>query len=123
MINELITLLVLIVSALGMLAVIFRKIPALVKLPDVGQSVALKPLVESWYKNSIDGIKNMPGLRSFSTETFLRKTLSKIRILSLKTDNKTSTWLQKLKEKSQKDKMKESDNYWEELKKSTKHNK
>ncbi len=118
---EVIFLIILIVSALGIGVIVFGKIPVLVELPEISQSAGFKPAAAGLCKKTVEGIKNMPGLRSFSTERFLQKTLSKIRILSLKTDNKTSNWLQKLKEKSQKDKTKESDNYWQELKKTTKH--
>jgi len=114
---ELIGILILIGSIAGIGVIVFRKIPVLVKLPEVSPSTSFKPLVKNLYRE----IKNIPGLRSFSSEIFLQKTLSKIRILSLKTDNKTSSWLQKLKERSQKKKTDENDNYWQELKKTTKH--
>ena len=114
---DLIVSLILIGSITGIGVIVFRKIPVLTNLPEDSPSDSFKPLVKGLYKE----IKNIPGLRSFSSETFLRKTLSKIRILSLKTDNKTSSWLQRLKERSQKEKIEENDNYWQELKKTTKH--
>ena len=81
------------------------------------------PARDSW-KHTLsklkEKIKILNPFKSFSYEIFLQKLLSKIRILSLKTDNKTFNWLQKLREKSQKKKNLENDNYWEEIKKSTK---
>ncbi len=115
--TELIFSLILIGSIAGMGVIVFRKMPILTNLPEDSPSDSFKPQLKGLYKE----IKNIPGLRSFSSEAFLRKTLSKIRLLSLKTDNKTSSWLQKLKERSQKEKIEENDNYWQELKKTTKH--
>ena len=58
--------------------------------------------------------------RNFSYEKFLQKFLTKVRILSLKTDNKTSNWLKRLKDNTQRKKITEDDNYWDEIKKATK---
>lgn len=113
---ELIAGIILFGSLLGMGAIILRKIPVLVGLPEVIK----KPSGESFWPKLKRKIKNTPGLKSFSYEIFLQKLLSRIRILTLKTDNKTSSWLQKLREKSKKNKFQENDNYWEEIKKSTK---
>ena len=112
---ELAALIILFGSLLGMGAIIVRKIPVLVGLPEVIK----KPSGEPFWLKLNRKIKNIPGFKSFSYEIFLQKLLSKIRILSLKTDNKTFNWLQKLREKSKRKKIKENDNYWEELKKST----
>jgi hypothetical protein len=46
----------------------------------------------------------------------LQKTLSKIRVLTLKLESKTASWLQKIRVKSQTDKAKAKDNYWTEVK-------
>jgi len=113
--TELIASIILIGSLLGMGVILFRKIPILVKLPEVIE----RPAGENFWL-ILKKIKNIPGLRSFSFEIFLQKILSKIRILTLKTDNKTSNWLQKLRERSLRKKSKGNDNYWEEIKKSTK---
>ncbi|MEM4188766.1 MAG: hypothetical protein QXN56_06465 [Candidatus Hadarchaeum sp.] len=49
----------------------------------------------------------------------MQKILTKIRILSLKTDNKIFNWLQKLREDYKKKKIKkiENEKFWEEIKK------
>ncbi len=112
---ELVAIIILFGSFLGMGAIISRKIPVLVELPEV-------PARDSW-KDTLsklqEKIKALNPFKSFSYEIFLQKLLSKVRILSLKTDNKTFNWLQKLREKSQKKKNLENDNYWQEIKKST----
>jgi hypothetical protein len=112
---EIIAIIILVGSLLGIGVILFRKIPVLVELPEVLEKSFQEP---SWLKFK-KKIKNIPGLKSFSFEMFLQKLLSRIRVLTLKTDNKTSGWLQKLREKSQKNKFQENDNYWKEIKKST----
>ena len=112
---ELIATIILFGSLLGMVVILFRKIPVLVKLPEVLPQKVACPI----FLKLKEKIKILNPFKSFSYEIFLQKILSKIRILSLKTDNKTFNWLQKLREKSKRKKIKENDNYWEELKKST----
>ena len=92
--------------------ILFRKIPDLVKLPEVSEGIR-EPLVLEIKK----GIKNLPGVRGFSYELYLQKLLSKFRILTLKTDSKTSKWLEKLRQKSNQKNNHNNDKYWEELKK------
>ena len=57
--------------------------------------------------------------KSFSSELFLHKLLSKARILTLKIEHKVSSWQTQLRERLKKKKEAEKDTYWEELKKST----
>ena len=100
-------------STLGLAGIILRKIPALITFPEITleeESLSLR------LKRKI---KEINPLKNFSYEIFLQKTLTKIRILSLKTDNKTFNWLQKLREKNQKKKIEKEDYYWEEIQKST----
>lgn len=110
---ELIAIIILLGSVIGMAVIIYRKIPLLVELPEVlpekGESVGSKLKKK---------IKEFSPFKNFSYEVFLQKLISKIRILTLKTDSKTSGWLQRLREKSQR--KKENDNYWQEIKKSIK---
>ena len=112
---ELVAIIILFGSFLGMAAIISRKIPVLAELPEVPARAIRKDTLSKLKEK----IKVLNPFKSFSYEIFLQKLLSKIRILSLKTDNKTFNWLQKLREKSKRKKIKENDNYWEELKKST----
>lgn len=103
------------ISFLGIIWILFRKIPVLLSLP-------VAPAKESFFFKRFQKIKKINPFKNFSYEIFLQKILSKIRILSLRAENKTSGWLQKLRQKSQNKKEKENnnDNYWEELKKVTK---
>ena len=114
--TELIAIIILVFSLLGMGVIILRKIPILVTLPEVVPKKKKESLISRLKKE----IKKINPFRNFSYEIFLQKILSKIKILSLKSENKTSGWLQKLREKSQRKKSKGNDNYWEEIKKSTK---
>lgn len=71
-------------------------------------------------KNKIKGkaaqiAKNQSG----QIEMFLQRLLNHIRILSLRADNKTSSWIQKLRERSKKRKD-NVDDYWKNVKKSIK---
>jgi len=107
---ESIGLIILIVSIFGLGVITYRKIPLLLELPETA------PSQFNWQELLIK-IKNLLPFRNFSFEVFLQKILSKIRILTLKTDSKTSSWLQKLRERSQKKKFSQDENYWQEIKK------
>ena len=103
MILELIAIFIFIISLIGLVVIILKKIPVLIQLvPQEAQ-----PKHDSGLKK---GTLN-------SKELFLHKILSKVRILTLKTDNKTTEWMKKLREKSQEDKIKFSENYWDKLRK------
>lgn len=103
-------------SLAGMLVIALKKIPALIKLP---QNVSVKTIgVKGPFSDLQKGISSLS--EKFSFERLLQKMLSKVRILTLKTDNRTSHWLERLREKSQKRKFGLSDNYWKEIKKMTK---
>ena len=108
---EIFFLVILIFSLLGIVVIVWRKIPVLAGSPDIlsdkSESISLK------LKRKI---KEFPSIKNFSYELFLQKFISKIRILTLKTDNQTFNWLQKLKERTKKKKL-EEDGYWEEVKK------
>ena len=102
-------------SFIGISILIFRKIPVLAKLP---QAVLSETRKKDIILNFAKIIKNSAFLKKFSGELFLQKALSKIRVLVLKIDNKTFHWLQKLREKAQKNKFGENDTYWKEIKNS-----
>lgn len=114
---ELIATIFLLSGFIGMGIIIVRKISILKELPEIIE----EPLANNFWLKLKEKIKNTPCLKSFSFEVYLQKMLSKIRVLFLKADNKTFNWLQKLKKRSQKVKIKEKDDsYWKEIKKSTK---
>lgn len=107
---ELFSQISLIFSGLGLLTLISKKIPQLLKISP------RKTSTDNPIRKLVRKIKDINPLKKISFELFLQKTIARIRILTLKTDNKTINWLQKLREKTQ-NKLKEGTNYWEELKK------
>ena len=108
--TELILTMVLGGSAIGLTVIFFRKIPVLVELPET--PIKFPKITEI----ITEIIRNFPGIRNFSYEFYLQKILSKIRILTLKTDSKTSAWLEKLRQKNNQ-KNNHNNHYWDELKK------
>lgn len=111
---DIISLIVLTFSFLGILVIVYRKIPILAELQETA-----KP-THSW-KNLSRGILQKLGrikpVKNFSPELFLHKILSKVRVLVLKIDTKTSSWLHRLRERAKKKKMAQIDNYWQEIRK------
>jgi len=108
--SELIAAIILIIGLIGVAVIIFRKIPVLVGLPlqEIEKSRVLGELK--------DKIRNNGTLESFSGEILLQKLLSKIRVLTLKTDKKTDSWLTKLRQRSLEKKKKFPADYWKKLK-------
>lgn len=106
--------LLLILSSLSILSLVFKKLPVLAGLSPVAErGFNLRPVLSKiWEK-----VKTLPFLKNFSFEMFLQKVLSKIRVLTMKTEHKTFTWLSQLRKRAQKNHEKKDDNYWEELKK------
>jgi hypothetical protein len=109
---DLTALIIFILSLAGLLFLLYKKSPALSALPQTAdQSFDWKGLFR--------GAKERLPLKDFRKEMFLQKILSRVRILSLKTESKTQKWLKELRMKA---KMKRNldGNYWEKIKKSTK---
>lgn len=104
---------VLFVSLIGIGMILFRKIPVLIELSETFG----KPETENFILKLKRKIKNTSALTSFSFEVFLQKILSRIKILSLRVENRSDTLLQRLRKNSQKKKLEETDSYWEKLKK------
>ena len=96
---------------MGMAGLIYRKIPVLIELPQSAE----KPIKRNFKEKLKETAKKLPFLKGFSYEIILQKLLAKIRILTLKTDNKTSNWLKRLriKEKIRKNL---DESYWEKIK-------
>lgn len=110
---EIIAIIILVISLFGMVIILFRKVPVLVELPEIAE----KPLLRDFCQKLKEKITNLLPLKTFSSEIFIQKILSKIRVLTLRIENKIAGHLQKLREKAQK---KKADNYWQELKKPAK---
>ncbi|MEA3344613.1 MAG: hypothetical protein U9Q16_02970 [Patescibacteria group bacterium] len=102
---EIFAVIILFASLTGMGLIIIRKIPILTELSP--QEIELNPIKR--FRNRIKGKKTS---KFFSKDIILQKTLSKIRILTLKTDNKTDSLLMKLRQKTRKDRNDFSDGYW-----------
>ena len=103
----------LLIGFLGMTIILVKKIPVLSKL-SAEQAAAPGAL-----KNFKKRVRENGTFKKFSGERILHKVLSKIRILTLKTENKTAGWLNRLRrrslEKSIEKKKNFSDDYWKKL--------
>lgn len=108
---ELFSTITLFIGLIGMAVIIFRKIPVLSELE---MEPVKGPRVLNRFREKI---KNSKVLKSFSKEILFQKILSKIRILTLRTDNKTSNWLVKLRQRALEKKNKFSDDYWKKIRK------
>jgi len=108
----LISIVVLFLSLLGMAVILLRKIPALCELSEqdlhFGNSLTVKIR---------GGIKKVPVIKNFSYDLYLQKVLSRIRILTLRTESKTGSWLERLRQKNCKKNNTNNDSYWDTLKK------
>jgi len=100
----------LIFSTLGMALIVFRKMPVLVELNPQERKCSILGKLKQ-------GVKKNGFVKTFSSsELLLQKVLSKFRILTLRTETKTSAWLTELRQKSIKEKKKFKDDYWKKLK-------
>ena len=108
---ELIAFIILLIGFLGMAIIITKKAPAFSELPQISEPT-FKELILQFKEK----VKNSNAMKGLSSEMLPQKVLSKIRVLSLKIDNKTSNLLQKLREKNKDKKIKEvEDNHWKEV--------
>jgi len=98
------------IGLIGMGIIVIKKIPVLNELPE---AEIKRPMFFSKLRHKI---KNNGTVKSFSSkELLLQKMLSKFRILTLKTDKKTSNLLVKLRQKSIENKKKFSEDYWKRI--------
>ncbi len=100
-------------SVAGLGKIIFSKMPDLVELPE---NLELEEK-ENPFVRIRKWIDSKNPLRNFDYVDFLSKILKKIRVLFLKTDNKIFGWSQRLKENSQKKKIREEEDYWDKIQK------
>jgi hypothetical protein len=107
---EVILSILLFIGLAGTVLVIMRKVSVLSELPD--DYVPGDPLVVRLKRQ----VGNLPGSEALDYEVHLQKVLSKVRVLTMRTEQKTGSWLEKLRQKSNRKKSRK-DNYWEELKK------
>jgi len=110
---EIIFIIFLLASLSGIGFILFRKVPILLELP---QSSFQKEQIISNIKKEIQrGLKIIPGSKKFDYELYLQKILSKVRVLTLKTESQTESWLEKLRRR--RNGHAHNAAYWEELKK------
>jgi len=102
---EIIFIIILFGSFIGMSIMLFLKVPVLVNLKTDGL-------------NSLQRIKQKgQGIaKSLSKEKLLYKLLSQIKVWTLRTENKITISLSDLREKSKENKVKFSSDYWKKLK-------
>ena len=112
---NLIAQVILFCSSIGLVQMIFRKMPVLSGLSEV---IDIKEEDKLFTKLKKE-IKEKNPLKEVQYEDLLRGVLKKVRILFLKTDNKIFGWTQKLKEDSQKKRIREDGDYWDRIKKNT----
>ena len=110
-----IAIIILLGSVSGMLIIIFRKTPVLAEL-----TVSEKGKTGFFVKMK-NRILNQRIRRTLSGEVILQKLLSKIRVITLKTENKTNSWLSRLRQKSLEKKNNFSGEYWKKIKEKDKH--
>jgi len=114
---ELILLIFVLVGLSGMGVILYRKMPSLANLPETSENLPrFSEIVKKARDRSKEGAKKISGGR-LDHELYLQKILSKIRILTLKTENKTAFWLEKLRRKRTNQ---DQQDYWQELKKAKK---
>lgn len=109
---ELIFIIILVLSLMGVGVILYRRMPDLVKAQE--PSGDFQKVVISRIKI---GAKKLPGVKDLSYEMYLQKILSRIRVLTLKTEHKTGSWLERLRQKNNQKNGSNNDDYWEELKK------
>jgi hypothetical protein len=109
----LIAFFVFIMSLSGVLIIAYQKIPLLVNFPVSSE----KESNQGWILGIKNRIKNISFIKNFSYEIFLQKILSRVKVLTLRADNKTSNWLQDLREKYKKKKVLKEDGYWDKIRK------
>lgn len=97
------------VSIIGMGIILFRKIPILTEL-------SLQETEPGKLKKFRKKIKNSRTLKFFSAELLLQKALSRIKVLTSRTESKTSAWLANSHQRALKKKDKFSNDYWRKIK-------
>jgi hypothetical protein len=99
-------------SLIGIIVILYRRIPDLVKLSEdpLNWRVGFLPKIKK-------EVRKLPGAKTLDYELYLQKMLSRVRVLTLKTENKTGNWLERLRQKSNQKSNQKSDTYWEELRK------
>lgn len=94
-------------SLSGLIIILIRKIPSLLKI-QVPENIPSKKIV-------IDKIKVINPWKNFSYKKSLAKLLLRFKILNLKLENTTSHWIEKLRSGSIKKEKDFPEQYWHKL--------
>jgi hypothetical protein len=95
--------------------------PSIILIASLGAMIyilARKAPELKWIKVQADikPSKNENKNNSTALEIILQKILSKTRVATIKTESRIAGWLASLRKKSQNQKIKFSENYWDEIK-------
>ena len=94
--------------------VVGRKVPLLLTFPAKQEGDSMKEILQE----AAGKIQDSVLFKAVSSPSLLlQKLLSKARIFSLRTENKTSQWLERLRKRSQEKKALFSEDYWKQLRK------
>lgn len=112
--QEITASIVLVTSLASLGYVVGRKIPLLLKFPAKQEGDSIREILQNAKKK----VQSSAPFKTVSSpHIMLQALLSKARIFSLRTENKTSQWLESLRKKSQEKKAAFQDDYWQQLKK------
>lgn len=101
-------------SLFGIGAIIARKIPLLVEVPE-------EEIEDFSFKTPfLIIIRKAKKSKIFAFDLILQKLLSKVRVIALRFDKRTEEQLRKLRERSKRRQEIEGDDYWQELRKTKK---
>ena len=105
-------------SLIGMLVIFYMKAPLLANLPKTSPVFETKKKAfTNFLEITKEKIKSLPFLKDFSFEILLQKILSKVKIFTLRIENRISGWLESLRTKAKKNSANNAkdDKYWEKL--------
>jgi len=112
---DLVASIVAVISFLGLIFLILKKVPELKETPEPELRFLKKDLGKKIKERSKEVLKENSNI----LEGVLHKLLSKIRILSLRVDKRVSDWITKLRVRSL-ERTKDLDSYWKGIKSSVK---
>ena len=95
-------------SLSGVIIILLRKIPALLRIP-IPQNTLSKSRV------LINKVKAVNPWKNFSYKKSLAKLLLRFKIINLKLENKTSHWIENLRSGSKKKESDFPEQYWQKL--------
>jgi len=112
---ELIVLIILIISFCGMISLFVFKMPILKTLKPIKEKTSFRIKTREQLKRALSVIYQAPT--DIRWDIFFQKVLSKIRVLALRAENKSSSLLVRMRRESRQKKEQELDNsdYWQEV--------